>query len=83
MLTLVVIHSFPGSLVATPGLPHNYPITPVEVELPVVLLPVDTSVHMPLYCHDIQHFAGPIWKEQRNHYTRVLDHEKYLYLSLV
>jgi len=33
---------------------------PVEVELPVVLLPVDTSVHMPLYSHDIQHFAGPM-----------------------
>lgn len=77
--TLVVLHSFPGSLETTLGLPYKF--TPVEVELPVVLLPADTFVHVSLYSRSFQHFVGPM-KENRETSTLALDQKILVHTSL-
>ena len=76
--TLVVLHSFPGSLETTLSLPYKF--TPVEVELPAVLLPADTFVHISLYSRSFQHFVGSM-KENRETSTLALD-RKILYVPL-
>ena len=80
--TLVVLHSFPGSLETTLSLPYKF--TPVEVELPAVLLPADTFVHMSLYSRSFQHFVGSM-QENRETSTLALDQKirTCTYLSLV
>ena len=61
-----------------------YKFTPVEVELPAVLLPADTFVHMSLYSRSFQHFVGSM-KENRETSTLALDRKilTRTYLSLV